>query len=86
MDRLKFEENQDLSKFLEDVLKEIYESKVQSLAIMCTMEGSSAVGCGYYNCGVSTKLLYAGYLHQDALLQTLAANSSDPDDTEDEDE
>lgn len=81
MNRLKFEENRDLSKFLESVLKEIYESKVQSLAIMCTMDDGS-VGCGYYNCGVSTKFLYAGYLHQDALLQTLEANGLDLGDTE----
>ena len=43
------------------------------------------VGTGYYNCTVADKLVFAGFLHQDALLDALKNNGYLEEDEEDED-
>lgn len=76
MSRLKFEENEDLSKFLEQALTSLYKHKLSSLAIFATRE-DGCISCSYWNCSVPDKLVYAGYMQQDATLDTLEALEAD---------
>ena len=91
MSRLHYDENEDLSKFLESVLPQLYEQKVNSLAIIANLDNGDT-GSAYFNCNMSTKLLFAGLINQDAMMDTLIANSyiededfSDDDDEDDDD-
>lgn len=86
MEKLKYEENESLSKFLEKILPQIYENKVESLAIVAKTENSD-YGTAYFNCSFSTKLLFSGYIQQDATLDNLINNGIlfAVDDDEDED-
>lgn len=70
---MRIEDNEDLSTFLERGLRNIYENGAQQVAILATLE-SGEVLAGYYHCNIPTKLLYAGYLQQDATLDALKKN------------
>lgn len=79
---MKIEENADLSKFLENGLRMLYDENVKSVAILATTEDDD-ISIGYYHCSVSTKLMYAGYIQQDAMIDTLKTNNLITDTSED---
>lgn len=81
MDDLK---NIPYAKWLEQSLQNIVGKRVEAICILTKFEGSD-VGTGYYNCSVADKLLFAGFIHQDAMLDTLQANGY-IEDEEDENE
>ena len=86
MGTIKYDENADLSKFLEEVLPQIYEKKIESLVICASMENGE-IGSAYFNCSMKTKLMYAGLINQDAMMDTLMANGIieyDDDDVDDD--
>lgn len=70
---VKFEEQKDLSIFLEKGLKELYSHDVKSAAIIACIEGKQ-IFIGYFKADVADKLLYAGYIQQDAMIATLQNN------------
>lgn len=79
---MKIDDDLDLKRFLEDGLRTMYQNDVKSIAILATMKNDEVLS-GYYHCNVPTKLLYAGYLQQDATLDTLRKNGIQiPDDGE----
>ncbi len=73
MKLLKIEDNENLSTFLEQGLQQIYEHNATRVAIYATLEDNQILS-GYFNCDIPTKLLYAGYVQQDAMIDTLEAN------------
>lgn len=74
------------AKWLEECLHNIVDMPVESICILTKYEGG-ALGTQYYECSVSDKLLYAGYLQQDAMLDTMRINGYlvDEDDEEETD-
>lgn len=74
---MKIEDNEDLSTFLEEGIKSIYEGEATQVAMLATLK-SGEVLAGYFHCNVPTKLLYAGYVHQDAILDTMKQNGYGP--------
>ena len=71
---------------MEDISKlHIVGKPIQSICILTKFE-SGDIGTGYYECSIGDKILFAGYLQQDAMIETLQVNEyieSDEDDEED---
>lgn len=74
---MKIEDNKDLSSWLNKGLKYLYDEDAVSVALLATLKNGE-IFSGYFNCDVPSKLLYSGYINQDAMLDTLAANSDEP--------
>lgn len=73
------------AKWLEGSLQNMISKPVKSICILTRYDDDS-VGTGYYDCAVSDKILFSGFLSQDAMLDTLVENGlvEDMDDEEDE--
>lgn len=72
------------AKWLEQSLQNIIGKPVKSICILTKFE-SGDVGTGYFDCAVGDKILFAGFLQQDAMIDTLANNGYLEEDEEDED-
>lgn len=70
---MKIEDNKDLSSWLEEILKFIYDENCVSVAVACTTE-EGPILTSYYRCSSADKALYASYINQDSMLDTLEAN------------
>lgn len=74
------------AEWLEQSLQNIVGKPVQAICIMTkfanTEEGEDDIGTGYYNCSVADKLVFAGFLQQDAMLDAMKVNGYIPDDDE----
>ena len=73
------------AEWLEQSLHNIIGKPVEAISILIKYEGGT-VGTGYYNCSVGDKILFAGYIQQDAMIETLEVNGMVEDIEEDEDE
>ena len=71
--------------WLEESLQNLIATSVMSICII-SKSTDGEVLTGYYDCSVSDKLLFAGYLNQDAMIETLQVNGYISDDDEDKDE
>lgn len=76
--------NLPYADWLEKSLQSFIGKPVQSICILTKFEDGD-VGNGYYNCCVADKLVFAGFLQQDAMLDALKNNGYLEDDEEDED-
>lgn len=81
---MKIEDDPDLRQFLENGLRMIYTYNAKRVAIFATLEDDDIL-FGYHECNIPTKLLYAGYIQQDAMIDTLNRREEDEEDSEDED-
>lgn len=79
---MNIEDNKDLSSWLEEGLRYLYEGNVQNVAIQATNENGEIL-TSYFHCNIPTKLLFAGYIQQDAMLDTLEARRIKEDDEHD---
>ena len=61
------------TKWLEEAVTGIVGMPVESICILTKYKDGS-VQTGYYECEVSDQLLFAGYLNQDAMIETLRIN------------
>ena len=72
------------AEWLEQSLQNIVGKPVQAICIMTKFadveDGADDIGTGYYNCSVADKLVFAGFLQQDAMLDTMKVNGYIPDD------
>lgn len=59
--------------WLEQTLRDISELDVRSIALVGVLE-SGDVYTGYYNAQMTDKLVLAGIINQDAMMDTLEAN------------
>ena len=72
------------AEWLEKSLQDMVSIPVASICIM-TKSVSGEVHTGYFDCSVADKLLFAGFLNQDAMLDTMINNGYlEDDDEEDE--
>lgn len=72
------------ASWLEQALHDIYDQPIQGLVLAGVLEGGD-VYTSYYEVPMADKLLIAGIINQDAMLDTLI-NSGYIEDDEDEDE
>ena len=70
--------------WLEQSLQNIVGKPVRSICIMTKFDDDE-IGTGYYDCSVADKILFAGFLQQDAMLDTMRENGY-IDEEEDDDE
>ena len=62
------------ANWLEKTLHDMFNLKnVESICIMTKSE-NGVLHTGYYDCSVADKILFAGFLQQDALIETLQDN------------
>lgn len=73
------------ANWLEESLQNIVGKPVQSMCILTKFDNGDT-GTGYFDCSVADKLLFAGFLQQDAMIDTLKANGYIEDDEEDEED
>lgn len=76
--------------WLEQSLQNIVGKPVEAICIMTKVasddkELGDEIGAGYWNCTVVDKLLFTGFLQQDAMIDTMRANGYLPDDEDEED-
>lgn len=72
------------AKWLEESLQNIVGKPVKAICIMTKFD-TDDIGTGYWDCSVADKVLFAGFLQQDAMLDTMKANGYLEEDEEDED-
>ena len=65
--------NLPYAQWLEESLHNFIGKPVESICILTKFKNGE-VANGYYNCSVSDKLLYAGFIQQDAMIDTLRIN------------
>lgn len=78
------------AKWLEAYLQNVASKPVESICMLVKRENGEIL-TGYYNCNVSDKLMFAGYVNQDAMFDSLYAdgyivNEGDVDETEEDEE
>lgn len=78
------------AEWLEQSLRNIIDKPVEAICIMTKVasddkELGDEIGAGYWNCTVADKLLFTGFLQQDAMIDTMKANGYIPDDEDEED-
>ena len=61
------------TKWLEEAVAGIIGMPVESICILTKYKDGS-VQTGYYKCSVSDQLLFAGFINQDAMIETLKVN------------
>lgn len=61
------------TKWLEEAVAGIIGAPVDSICILTKYKDGS-VQTGYYNASVHDQLLFAGFLNQDAMIETLKVN------------
>ena len=76
------------AEWLEKSLRNLIGKPVEAICIMTKVAGDDKelgdeIGSGYWHCSVADKLLFAGFLQQDAMLDTMKENGYLPDDEED---
>lgn len=71
------------AKWLEESLQTIIGKPVESMCILTKFD-TGDIGSGYWNSTVADKLVFAGFLQQDAMLDTLKNNGYLEEDEEDE--
>lgn len=84
------------AEWLEQSLRNIIGKPVKAICIMTKVAGEpldendtgEEIGSGYWNASVADKLMFAGFLQQDAMLDTMRANGYilDDEDEYEEDE
>lgn len=79
------------AEWLEQSLQNIIGKPVQSICIITKFkdegdESEDNIGCGYWHASVADKILFAGFLQQDAMIETMQINGYIPSDDEDETE
>ena len=73
------------AEWLEQSLQHIVDKPVQSICLITKFE-SGEIGTGYYGADMTDKLIFAGFIQQDAMFDSMAANGLLEDDEEDEDD
>lgn len=81
--------NLPYAQWLEQSLQNIIGKPVQAICIMTKVPNNDPelgddIGTGYWNCSMSDKVLFAGMLQQDAMLDTMRANGFIDDEDEEE--
>ena len=81
------------AEWLEESLRNIIGKPVKAICIITKVQEEpidetdtgEEIGCGYWNCSMVDKMAFAGFLQQDAMLDTMRANGYITDDEDEED-
>lgn len=81
------------AEWLEESLRNIIGKPVKAICIITKVQeepideddSGEEIGCGYWNATCADKLTFAGFLQQDAMLDTLKLNGYITDDEDEED-
>lgn len=73
------------AQWLEDALRDMVDFPVESIYIVTKMK-DGVTSSTYYNCNMNDKLLFAGLIQQDAMMDTLRVNGYLDDDSEGDEE
>ena len=65
--------SQELKDFLKLVFEDLEDVDPTSVAVVAT-DKTGEVGVHYFKCDVATKILYSGFIQQDAMIATLKEN------------
>lgn len=65
---------QEYAQFLEETLSALVEMPIESLCIMGKMKGGYSF-VNYYKLSITDKILFAGLIQQDAMIDSLKANN-----------
>ena len=76
--------NKKYAKWLEEVLRDICDLPIKSIALVGTLENGDAY-TSYYEASMVDKLALSGLINQDATMDMLAANGVVSDENEEED-
>ena len=66
--------SKDYASYMEQTLKDMIEMPVEGICIITKLKGGF-VYTSYYNSAMMDKLVYAGLVQQDAMLDTLRASN-----------
>lgn len=78
--------NLPYAAWLEESLQNIIGKPIASICILTRFSDTGDIGTGYYECSVADKLLFAGFLQHDAVVDSLKNNGYIDDDEEDEED
>jgi hypothetical protein len=67
--------SKDYASYMEQTLKDMIEMPVEGICIITKLKGGF-VYTSYYNSTMMDKLVYAGLVQQDAMLDTLRASKT----------
>ena len=67
--------SKDYASYMEQTLKDMIEMPVEGICIITKLKGGF-VYTSYYNSTMMDKLIYAGLVQQDAMLDTLRASKT----------
>lgn len=73
------------AEWLEQSLQNMVSKPVKAICIMTKFDDDE-IGTGYWECGVADKTLFAGFLQQDAMIDTLKENGYIAEDDEEDDD
>lgn len=65
--------NKEEATWLEESLRVIYELKPEAVCVAAIGEDGNVI-TGYYNCGARDKVVIAGSIHMDAVMDTIRKN------------
>ena len=65
---------QEYAQFLEETLSALVEMPIGSMCIMGNMKGGDSF-VNYYKLSITDKILFAGLIQQDAMIDSLKANN-----------
>lgn len=65
--------NKGYASFMENVLRDMVDLPVEGICVITKLRGGANV-VSYYNSSSTDKLLYAGLVQQDAMIDVLKAN------------
>ena len=66
--------NMPYASWLEKTLQDVVDMPVESIYIVTKLKGGATVP-SFYNCNVNDKILFAGIIQQDAMMDTIQANN-----------
>lgn len=80
--------NLPYAQWLEQSLQNIIGKPIEAICILTKVSSNDPelgdeIGCGYWNCTTADKILFSGFIQQDAMLDTLRANGFIDDDEDD---
>lgn len=65
--------NMPYASWLEETLQSVVDMPVESMYIITKIKGGATIPA-FYNCNVNDKILFAGIIQQDAMMDALKAN------------
>ena len=76
--------SKNYAKFMENILTHMVKAPVEGICVVTKLKGG-AIMADYFNSSMMDKLIYAGVVQQNAMMEVLQANNMLKDEEEEED-